>query len=294
MNKTRKIRNGLVVFSFLSPAVLLYGLFMIYPIGEAVRLSLFDWNGAATSMNFIGLDNYIMTMKDPFFVKSLQHNVVWLGLDLVLLVVPVLVLAVMIGKVRKGMLFFRAGYYLPAVLSLPVVSVLWGKIYDPFIGPINLFLRTIGLGQFALNWLGDSWLVLPAIIVAGAWSSYGLFMILFLAGLQNIDYALYESAEIDGAGPAVKFWHITIPSLRNTMNLIISLVIIYGFKSFALVWIMTQGGPYYSSELVASYVYKAAFIMNKVSYGSAGSIILALIVVVLTILFNSKRDKGAA
>lgn len=289
----RSLRNWIVVISFLSPAVLLYGIFMVIPIWEAIRLSFYDWNGSLTAdLNFVGLRNYTETLGDPIFFLAFQHNVYWMVFDLIVMVLPVLLLAVMISKVKRGKLFFRAGYYLPAVLSLPVVAVLWGKIYDPLIGPINVFLRAIGLDFLALNWLGNPWTVLTSLAIAGVWAFYGLYMILFLAGLQNIDYSLYEAADIDGAGPIRKFWSITVPSLKNTMNVIISLVIINGFKSFGIVWIMTMGGPFYKSELLATYIYKAAFINNKFSYGSAGAVMLALVVVILTILFNSTREKG--
>lgn len=287
--KTLK-RSG-VLISFLAPALLLYSLFMLYPMFEAVRISFFDWDGFSPNMNFIGLDNYVNTLNDKIFVLSLKHNLVWVVLDLFIIVIPVLVVAVLISRVQKGKLFFRAGYYLPAVLSLPVVGVLWGKMYDPNIGPINIFLKAIGLESITQVWLGNPWTVLPAIIIAGAWSGYGLYLILFMAGLQSIDYSLYEAADIDGAGPLRKFWYITVPSLKNTMNVVISMVIIWGLKSFALIWTMTQGGPFYKSEVVASYVYKAAFAMYKVSYGATGSVILAVIVVVLTILFNSLRER---
>ncbi|MFB9275772.1 carbohydrate ABC transporter permease [Cohnella cellulosilytica] len=286
--KTLK-RSG-VVLSFVAPALLLYCVFMIYPMIEAIRLSLFDWDGSSPDMNFIGLENYIETFQDKIFGLALKHNLLWVVLDLIIIVIPVLILAVLVGKVNKGKLFFRAGYYLPAVLSLPVVGVLWAKIYDPNIGPINIFLKAIGLESISQIWLGNPWTVLPAIIIAGAWSGYGLYFILFMAGLQSIDYSLYEAADIDGAGPVRKFWSITIPSLKNTMNIVISMVIIWGLKSFALIWTLTQGGPFYKSEVVATYVYKSAFAMYDVSYGAAGSVILAIIVIVLTVLFNSLRE----
>ncbi|SDO32989.1 raffinose/stachyose/melibiose transport system permease protein [Paenibacillus sp. yr247] len=289
---TSNIRKWITIISFLSPAVLLYGVFMLYPMFEAVRLSFFDWNGSAPIMNFVGLNNYIDILNDKVFILSLKHNIVWLVLDLVLLVIPVLLLAVMISKVKRGRLFFRTGFYLPAVLSLPVVSVLWGKIYDPMIGPINVILKSIGLNGLAINWLGHPWAVLPAIIIAGAWAFYGIYMIIYLSGLQSIDYSMYEAADMDGAGPIRKFWYITVPSLKNTINIVTTMVIVYGFKSFALIWIMTQGGPFYKSELVATYVYKAGFAMFKVSFAAAGSVILAVIVVVLTILFNAMRERS--
>jgi raffinose/stachyose/melibiose transport system permease protein len=285
------MRRRIVLFSFLSPALLIYTVFLIYPIWEAIRISFYDWNGSGKAEKYVGMGNYVKTLKDSVFVQALQHNVIWMIADLILMVVPILVLAVLISRVRKGMMFFRAGFYLPAVLSLPVISVLWGKIYDPLIGPINTVLNAVGLDFLAFNWLGDHRTVLFSLIIVGVWAYYGLYMILFLAGLQSIDYSLYESAEIDGAGAFRKFWNITLPSMRNTMNVVLSMVIIYGFKSFGLVWIMTLGGPFYKSELVATYVYKAAFTMNKVGYGSAGAVILMIIVVTITVIFNATRER---
>lgn len=288
---SRKAKRFAVVLSFLAPSLLLYGLFMLYPMIDAVRLSLFDWDGASPTMSFIGLDNYMNLLKDDVFMQSLFHNLVWVVISLTLVVIPTLVLAVLISKVKKGRLFFRAGFYLPSVISLAVVGVLWAKIYDPLMGPINVTLQKAGLGSLAHNWLGEQWTVLPALVIVGTWAFYGSFLILYLAGLQNIDPSLYEAAEIDGAGPVRKFLSITIPSLRYTMNVVISMVIIYAFKGFALIWIMTQGGPFYKSEVVSTYIYKSAFGMNKVSYATAGGVLLAVIVITLTILFNQWRER---
>jgi raffinose/stachyose/melibiose transport system permease protein len=113
-----------------------------------------------------------------------------------------------------------------------------------------------------------------------------------MAGLQNVDKSLYEAAELDGAGAVGKFWYVTIPSLRNTLNVVISMIIIYGLKSFPLVWIMTQGGPFYRSELVATYIYRVAFTMNDISYATAASVILAVIIIFITFLFNMIREWG--
>jgi raffinose/stachyose/melibiose transport system permease protein len=116
-------------------------------------------------------------------------------------------------------------------------------------------------------------------------------MILFLAGLQSIDPQMYEAADIDGAGPIRKFWYITVPSLRNTMNVVVSMVIIHALKGFALIWIMTQGGPFYMSEVVSTYVYKSAFSMNQVSYAAAQSVVLGIIIITFTIAFNYYRER---
>jgi raffinose/stachyose/melibiose transport system permease protein len=286
-----KIKKAITIASFLLPGLILYAVFMLYPMIDAVRFSFFDWDGASPSMNFVGIENYVQLTKDDVFLKSLGHNLLWVVLSLTLMVVPTLVLAVLISRVKRGKMFFRAGFYLPSVLSLAVVGVLWSKIYDPMMGPINVFLKSIGLESLAKNWLGEPLFVIPALVIASTWAFYGLYLILFLAGLQSIDYSLYEAADIDGAGPISKFWNITIPSLRNTLNVVISMVIIHALKGFALIWIMTQGGPFYMSELVSTYVYKAAFSMNKVSYATAGSVVLGIIVIAFTIGFNYYRER---
>lgn len=291
-SKTKlKIKKAITIASFLLPGLILYAVFMLYPMIDAVRFSFFDWDGASPSMNFVGIENYVQLTKDDVFLKSLGHNLLWVVLSLTLMVVPTLVLAVLISRVKKGKVFFRAGFYLPSVLSLAVVGVLWSKIYDPMMGPINVFLKSVGLESLAKNWLGEPLFVIPALVIASTWAFYGLYLILFLAGLQSIDYSLYEAADIDGAGPISKFWNITIPSLRNTLNVVISMVIIHALKGFALIWIMTQGGPFYMSELVSTYVYKAAFSMNKVSYATAGSVVLGIIVIAFTIGFNYYRER---
>lgn len=286
----RKLKRILVVLSFLAPAFSLYGVFLFYPMLNAIKFSFFEWDGASPTMNYVGLENYKNLFQDTVFYQALFHNVIWVVLSLILIVVPTLILAVMISRVKKGKYFFRAGFYLPSVLSLVVVAVLWAKIYDPLMGPLNAFLKMLGLPS--PNWLAEEWSVLPALIVVGVWAFYGFYMILYLAGLQNLDYSLYEAAEIDGAGQIRKFWSVTIPGLRNTMNVVISMAIIHAFKAFALVWVMTRGGPYYKSELVSTYVYKLAFSMNKVGYGTVAGLVLGVIVITLTILFNYLRERG--
>ncbi|OLS40857.1 hypothetical protein BTR25_07860 [Bacillus sp. MRMR6] len=286
-----KMKKAMTIASFLLPGLILYAVFMLYPMIDAFRYSFFNWDGASPTMNYVGLENYAQLTKDDIFLRSLGHNLLWVVLSLALMVVPTLVLAVLISRVKKGKMFFRAGFYLPSVLSLAVVGVLWSKIYDPMMGPINVFLKAIGLESLAKNWLGEPLFVIPALVIASTWAFYGLYLILFLAGLQSIDYSLYEAADIDGAGPLSKFWNITIPSLRNTLNVVISMVIIHALKGFALIWIMTQGGPFYMSEVVSTYVYKAAFSMNKVSYATAGSVVLGIIVIGFTIGFNYYRER---
>jgi len=285
------IKKTGVILSFLLPAIIIYGIFMVYPILQAVRLSFFDWNGSSQSMNFIWFDNYTKLFQDTIFYRALINNIIWVVMELVIVVVPVLILAILISSVKRGKTFFRAGFYLPAILSMPVVAVIWAKIYDPYIGPINSVLKMIGADGLARNWLVDPITVLPSLILASTWVAYGFYMVLYLAGLQGIDYSLYEAADMDGAGFFAKLFNVTIPSLKPMMNVIITLSVITSFKSFAIVWIATQGGPLYRSEVVATYVYKMAFSQFQASYGAASGVILAVIIISFTVIFNRLRER---
>jgi raffinose/stachyose/melibiose transport system permease protein len=287
------LKRMIVISSFLLPGLLFYFVFMVLPILDTAHLSLTDWNGISIKSSFIGILNYTQIITDKLFINASINTLFWLIAQLILIVLPTLILAIAISNVKKGMGFFRAAFYLPAVISFSVAAVIWGKIYDPTLGPINAFLNHVGLSSLAHNWLGEQYTVLPALVIASSWVQYGLYLVLYLSGLQSIDTALYEAADIDGANSITKFFKITIPSLSNTMNLVISLVIINAFKGFSMVWIATQGGPFYKSDLVATYIYRKAFTEYKFGYGSAAGIILALIIMLITILFNIFREGSA-
>jgi len=298
LNKVKKrklnVKFFFVVLSFILPALAFYLIFMLMPIVDTLKISLTDWNGIKLSYNYEGLKNYWNLITDKLFISAVLHTLFWVAAQLVIIVIPTLILAYAITHVKRGMAFFRAAYYLPAIVSFPVAAVIWGKIYNPTMGPINAVLKAVGLGSLAQNWLGNQYTVLPALIIASTWVQYGFYLVIFMAGLQGIDKQLYESADIDGASTFVKLFRITVPSLSNTVNLIVSLVIINAFKGFSMVWINTQGGPMYKSDLIATYIYREAFTSYKVGLGSAGGILLAVFIMAATVLFNVVREKRDA
>jgi len=288
-NKKKFQYIGTIV-SFLLPAFIFYIVFMIYPIFDTFKISLTNWNGISLESVFIGLKNYQTLLNDKYFWNSVVNTLFWVVMQLLIIALPTLVLSLMITKVKVGMSFFRTAFYLPAIVSFSVAAVVWGKIYDPQIGPINSVLNALGLSFLAKNWLGDANTVLPALVVASSWVQYGAYMVMYITGLQSIDPQYYEAAELDGANAFQKFWKITVPSLRNSINVVISLIVVNAFKGFSMVWATTQGGPFYKSDLISTYIYREGFSSGKIGVSAAGGIMLAIIIVGTTAAFNIYRD----
>lgn len=276
---------------FLAPALAIYGLFTLVPIGATLGLSVTDAAGLNSVARFNGAANYVSLAGDPIFWTALRQTVVWLVLHVLLAGGVGFALALAIAQLRATQVFFRSALFLPHVVSLAVVGVIWAKIYDPFFGLINGGLHAIGLDSLARGWLSEPALVLFSVNVASSWQGFGLYMLLFLAGLQNIDHSLYDAAEIDGASPWRKLLHVTIPGLRDVMTFVVSLALINGLKGFATIWVMTQGGPFYRSELLTTYIYKLAFQFQEQGRAAALCVILSLIAIAITIVFNRWREK---
>ena len=286
----KKFWRFITILSFLLPAFLFYIIFIIYPIFDSIKISLTDWNGILPESNFVGLDNYKTLMQDKLFWNALKNTFVWVVLQLLIIALPTLVLALMVTKVKVGMSFFRTAFYLPAIVSFSVAAVIWAKIYDPLIGPVNGVLNAVGLEVLTKNWLGDAKTVLLALVVASSWVQYGAYMVMYITGLQHIDPQYYEAAELDGASSFQKFFNITIPCLSNSINVVISLIIINAFRGFSMVWATTQGGPFYTSDLISTFIFREGFTSNRIGTGTAGGITLTIIIVGVTVLFNAIRD----
>lgn len=275
----------------LAPSLVFYALFVLIPLGKAFQLSLTDWDGIAANLNYVGTENYSHIWTDSRFLTSLWRNLIWWVMHVVLAVGGGLLLAILISEVGRGRFFFRTVAFFPHVLSLAVVGVIWGQLYHPSIGLINTTLENIGLTNLIRVWLGDPSLALYSVGVASGWQAYGFYMVIFLAGIQSIDPQLYEAARVDGANAWQRIWDITIPSLHNTMTVVLTLAFISAMKGFGTVWAMTQGGPGYASELVAVYVWRTAFQTGAIGRAAAAGLSLALIVILFSFVFNRWRDR---
>jgi raffinose/stachyose/melibiose transport system permease protein len=194
----------------------------------------------------------------------------------------------------RGLALFRTVLFLPQVIALVVVAVMWRMIYAPDGGLINEGLRAIGLGSLAQNWLGSFTLALPSVGLIGTWVMYGLAMVLFTAGVQKIPQSLYDAARMDGAGPVREFFAVTLPGLRNEIAVALTLTTIQALRSFDLVYITTGGGPGDSTSVPAFEVYNRAFKGGDVGTASAIGVCIAALIFMLTVLINRIAEREAA
>ncbi|MBB2838060.1 UNVERIFIED_ORG: raffinose/stachyose/melibiose transport system permease protein [Rhizobium etli] len=278
-------------FWLMAPALGLYAVFTLLPIAATFWLSFNSSAGFNTSASFVGFGNYAKAAHDPIVWKSLVHTFVWLAYHVVMAGGLGLLLALAVSRLRITQVFFRTAFFLPHLVSLAVVGVIWANIYDPFFGLLNTTLTRIGLGSFTQGWLSDPALVLFSVNVASSWQGFGLYMLLFIAGLQNIDRSLYDAAEVDGANAFQQLIHVTLPGLREVMTFVVSLAMINGLKGFATVFVMTNGGPFYQSELITTYIYRLAFQSQDHGLAAVLCILLSLLAIVITIVFNRWRAR---
>ena len=200
---------------YLLPTLLVYLVFTFLPILETIRTSFYQWDGFSQNRVWIGIANYVEVFSDPKFLNALRNNLVFVIFYSIIPILIGLFLASLLSRRPiPGFAFFRTALFLPQVISMVVVGVIWRWMFNPTFGPINTLLRLVGLNKFAISWLGDFTWALPAVGSIGTWVQYGFCMVLFLAGMQHIQDEYYEAASLDGAGAFQQFIHITVPGLR--------------------------------------------------------------------------------
>lgn len=281
---TGSLATRLVAYLYLVPMVTLVGVFLLYPAADTVWTSLTDSTGLGNA-KFIGLDNYVNLVHDSAFKTSFVNTLYWVGGVLVLqvglgLLMALVLTSTVLGRILKGV------FYLPATISAAATGIIWFFVFSPDQGILNGALRLFGLGGLAHSWLvADPPLNSWAMIVAFTWQGLGPTMILFLVGLQSIPREPIEAALVDGATGFRLFWHITLPLLRPMTAVVVGISLINSFKVFDLIWVMTQGGPYRSSETLAVTMYRESFVSFNVGYGAAVAVLLTLIVFVVSIFY---------
>jgi len=292
MSKKHSVsRSSLTGYIMILPALVLYGVFVTYPIVQSIILSFHRWDGAAKVKQFVGGANYLQALKDPVVSLALMNNVAWAVGHILLAVLPGLIIAVVLARKLPGRVTFQTIFFLPRLFPMVVVSIVWVWIYNPVFGLINNTLRAAGLGSFTRGWLGDSQFALWATIIAGSWTYFGFCMVLFLAALQNVDQTLYDAARIDGANAVQIFIHVTVPQIRPVITLVIAYTVIDVFKVFDLIYIMTRGGPGNKTQLLATYTYRRAFRENYVGYGACIAVLLTILVLAISVVFIHYRER---
>ena len=282
-----------MIIAFLSPALILYGVFVIYPIVQSTRYSLYDWNGLEALDKFVGFDNFRRAFSDANFTAALRHNVILIVLSLAFQIPFALGLAMLLNTRIKGRAILRTLFFAPYVLSEVVTGVVWRQILRPK-GLLDQVMTTVGLGAHTQGWLSNPDVVLYALFFVISWKYFGFHMVIMLAGLQQIPKELGEAASIDGATSWQKFRYVTLPLLGPTIRVSGFLSIIGVLQLFDLVWVTTKGGPIGSSSTMATYLYDQ-FRKSLFGYASAVSIVifvLSLVVALLYQRFALRRDLG--
>ncbi|GAA1793397.1 carbohydrate ABC transporter permease [Agromyces lapidis] len=286
----RSARSAWVPWAYLAPALLLYGAFLLFPLVRAAQFSLFEWDGLGAS-TFVGFDNYVEILADQRLREAFWHALVLVFFYAVLPLVIGLLLASLLTRAQvRGLGFFRSVIFLPQVIAMVVVAVTWRQIYAPD-GPLNGFLRMIGLGSLARPWLGDYVFTLPAVGLIGTWVCTGLVTVLLMAGMSRVPRELYEAARLDGSGPVREFFAITLPMVRGEITVALTLTIVAALKTFDLVYVTTSGGPGTSTTVPSYEIYRRAFELGEVGVATAVGVVLTLIVFAINGVVNMIGDR---
>lgn len=264
-----------------SPYFIHFAFFVAYPLIFSFVLIFHRWN-IVTPMQWAGLRNFNRLFSDALFFKAVFNTFIFLILHIPLQIIIALVLAELLNRKIKFKTFLRASYFMPVVVSGVVISILWQQLYAFDTGLLNTLLVKLGFSK--IPWLVSTKIAMPSIAIMATWKNVGLYIVLFLVGLQNIPRNLYESAEIDGANELQKFFHITVPMLNPTMITVVILSTIGGFSLFIEPYIMTAGGPMNGTLSAMLYIYNQAFYFNHMGYASTLGFFFASIILIVVVI----------
>jgi multiple sugar transport system permease protein len=273
---------------FVLPHFLGFAAFLALPVAATFGMSLFDWN-MINPPRFGALDNYLRLLSDPNFGKAMANTLYYTLGTVSLILVSSFASALGLNANVRGKDFFRTMYFVPNVSSLVAVALVWRWVYNGDYGLVNNFLRLLGVE--GPRWLSQTRFAMPAVMVMSAWTQFGFFTVIFLAGLQGIPRQLYEAAELDGAGPLRRFFGVTLPILSPTTFFVLVMSLINSFQVFEQTYVLTKGGPAFSTTTAVMYIYQQAFKFLEVGYASAMSWALFLCIFAVTVfqLLMQKR-----
>ncbi|MET9505796.1 sugar ABC transporter permease [Streptomyces sp. NPDC006622] len=280
--RRRRRRVTLIGWSFILPNFLGFAALTLVPVVGALALSFTHWDSYSTP-EWAGLDNFRRMWNDDNFWTAVQNTCYYAFGHIPLTLVVSLGLAVLLNQRLRGVKVLRTAFFFPYVTSLVAVAVVWNMLLSPEVGPVNQFLRSLGVDN-PPGWTTSSDWAMPALIVASVWRDMGYYMILFLAGLQTVPAELHEAARVDGAGAWKRFWHVTLPCLRPTTFFVTVMLTISSFKVFDLVQVMTEGGPGRSTLVLSQLIFREGITQGRFGYSSAVSLALFVICLVITVV----------
>lgn len=271
-----------IAYIFIMPSLILLTIFMIVPFVHSITMSFHDWNGI-TEAEYIGTANYERLFSESRFGSAILNNLIFLVLFTSCTLILGFLSAVAISRRMAGWRFYRFAFFVPYILVTAVIAVLWGQIYEPSYGILNSSLRAVGLDNWAQLWLGNHNITMYSIVVIAIWQISGFTMLLYLAAMEGIDQEIHDAATIDGVNAWQRCFYIIAPMVKQITFVLIMLQIIASLKTFDLIWVLTKGGPFYASEVMGTYLYRAAFEQQQFGYASAVALVMSVIVMIVTI-----------
>lgn len=290
----RKLKetNGTAVFLFLSPTLLFFAVFFLFPILATIYLSFHKWDllGPVADAPFSGFDNYRVLMSDSRFLKTLANTFLFVLANLIFMPALALGVAYLLKEVKFLPWLWRLLFFLPVITSAVAMSLVWQYIFDPTYGPLNEMLKAVGLKP--QGWIMSTKQSLLSIVIVSLWQGIGYHAIIYLAGLQGISEDYYEAAKIDGANGWRRFTAITVPLLKPTSVFVFVMVAINAFQAFTQFYVMTNGGPMDSSNVLGLYIYQTAFEFLNMGKAAAMSVILFVLVILFSaVQFRMMRTR---
>lgn len=278
-------------YLFVVPALLLFGTFVLLPLGASIYYGFTRWDGISPP-EWVGLRNYVRALNDGIYLRSYLNVTLYIVGTLLVEVAFGLVMAALLNAERRGFALLRVLFFSPVVLSMVAAGLLWAFVYDLRFGLLNGLLDAVGLGHLTRPWLADPRTALAAVTVVSGWKYAGFYMIIYLAALRRIPESLYEAARLDGAGPLARFFRITLPLLRETTVVTILLCVTGGFAAFDLFFAMTNGGPFNATEIPTTWIVKQAFDRGRFGYGIALTVVMAAVVGLVSIVYLRTSGRG--
>jgi len=271
-----------VAWWFLAPSALILGVFTLWPIVQALWMSLHNWSFLSRERPFVGGDNYAALLSDARFWNALRNTIVYTVATVPVQIALALGLAIALDRAIKGRAFLRSAYFLPVISSLAIMAIVWAFLFDPDIGVVSSWLAALGLPRIA--WLREPGTAMLAVVIVGIWKTLGFNTVIILAGLQGVSREQHEAASLDGANGRQRFRHVTIPGLRQTLLFVVVISVIASLQVFDQVYVMTRGGPLYATETLVSYLYYQGFTLFQMGYASAISWVLFAGILVVSVI----------
>lgn len=285
----RKNRNG---YLLIAPAVIAILLLSVYPLLNGIWISFLNYDmtkaAAPDFGRFAGLKNYLVVFSNSKFQNAVRNSVIWTLVNIVVQLTLAMGIALVLNEKLKGRSMFRTAALLPWAIPAAISALTFSALYDTRIGIFNAILIRLGILEKGYSFLGNIETAMPAVIIANVWKSTPFLMIFILAALQGVSYEMYESGAIDGAGKVKRFLYITVPNIKEPMAVAVILNLISIFNNFNAIWLLTQGGPLDSTEIMYTYAYRRAFVDHKFGYAAAVSVVIFVIIAILTILYVRK------